>query len=352
MVQRQFAAFDNDAFTVDSSSPSLTPGSSIINNSNTPVGTVFTFTSGFEYQTIVLDDLDNDPDTFNDDAEEDHIIIDGSGLVANGTEVESESLHFVRALDDNGNPTGPTITITVFSQNGQTTNVWGMAADAELQDGVRYVKTGGSNRGDSEYETFVPCFTLGAKVSTLKGLVAIENLQVGDKVMTRDNGLQEVRWIGCKTLSRARLTQEAVFCPIRIRKGALGQDYPMRDMIVSPNHRMLLVGAHLALNFGEDEMLVAAKHLVGLPGVDSLPPQDVSYVHLLCDRHEVLMVDGAWTESFQPGDQALSAVGKAQSEEIFALFPELRDPDLALNFKTSRQTLRKYEAEVATLGLM
>lgn len=351
MVQRQFAAFDNEAFVVDPSSPSLVAGSAIINNSNTPVGTIFNFTSGFEYQSIILEDTSADPDVFNDDQPGQHTITEGRGLVANGTQVESESYHFLRALDANGNLTGDTITITVFSQGGNFSNIWGMAADAELQDGVRYQKIGGSNNGDSLYESFVPCFTPGSVVSTPKGLILVEDLQVGDRVMTRDNGLQTVRWIGQKDVSHSTLARDARFRPVRIRKGALGAGMPIHDMMVSPNHRMLITGAHLSVNFGEDEMLIAAKHLVGLPGIDVVAEAPVTYLHLLCDRHEVLMVDGTWTESFQPGEYAMNGLASDQAREVFALFPELRDPTLNLTFRDARTPLRGFEAHVATAGL-
>lgn len=352
MVQRQFAAFDNEAFVVDPSSPRLGTGSAIINNSSTPVGTIFNFTSGFEYQSIILEDTGGDPDVFEDGEEEDHVITEGRGLVANGTEVESESYHFLYALDDDGNQTGDLITVTVFSQDGNTSDIWGMASDTELQEGVRYQKVGGSNRGDSEYESFVPCFTPGSMVSTPTGLILVENLKVGDSVMTRDNGLQDVRWIGRKDLTRGTLAADARFRPIRIRKGALGGDMPLQDMMVSPNHRMLITGPSLAMNFGEEEMLVAAKHLVGLPGIEIVAARDVSYVHLLCDRHEVLMVDGTWTESFQPGNVAMNGLASDQAAEVFALFPELRDPTLNLNFRDARVSLRGFEAQIAKAALV
>ncbi len=352
MVQRQFAAFDNEAFVVDASSPNMPVGSAIINNSNTPVGTIFNFTGGFDYQTIELEDTSSEPDVFNDDDEGNHVITEGRGLVADGTEVESESYHFVRAIDEaTGQPTGPTITINVFSQNGQTSNIWGMAADAELEEGVRYVKTGGSNNGDSEYESFVPCFTPGAMVSTPSGLILVENLSVGDLVMTRDNGLQELRWIGRKDLRANDLVANAGLCPIRIAKGALGDGMPMQDMTVSPNHRVLMTGPQLAVNFGEEEVLVAAKHLVGLPGITVLAATNVSYLHLLCDRHEVLMVDAVWTESFQPGEYAMNGLASDQANEVFALFPELRNPTLNLQFRDARVALRGFEAQIAKEAL-
>ena len=346
MVQQQFAAFDNETLVVDPSSPNLTVGSAIINNSSTPVGTIFNFAGGNSHQAVTLDDTSSNTDLFDDDEQGSHVISQGGGLVANGTQVESESLHFLRALDADGNPTGPTITITVFSQNGQTSNIWGMASDTVLQTGVRYVKTGGSNNGDNLYESFVPCFTPGAMVSTPNGFVAVENLRIGDSVMTRDNGLQELHWIGIKNLTSAALRTDPRFCPILIRKGALGNNTPSHDISVSPNHRVLLAGPELAMNFGEEEVLVAAKHLVGMPGIDVLTPRDVCYLHLLCDRHEVLMVDGVWTESFQPGEYTMNGLGLEQADEVFALFPELRKPSLNLQFRDARTSLRVFEAQI------
>ncbi|WP_152612045.1 hypothetical protein [Ruegeria sp. ANG-S4] len=73
---------------------------------------------------------------FNDDDPENHVITDGGGTVANGTEVEAESLINVRALDDEGNPGGSEITIYVFSQDGNFSDIWGYGTSAPLVDGT------------------------------------------------------------------------------------------------------------------------------------------------------------------------------------------------------------------------
>ena len=139
MVARSFFAIDNNNLIVDSSSNGSIVGNPVINNSDTPNGTVFTYSAGGG-TTVTIDDTGGDPDIFEDDNTAGHSVTDGGGIVSNGTPVEAESLIFVRALDINGNPTGPTITITVFSQNGVTGNVWGFSPDIELQDGVQYEK--------------------------------------------------------------------------------------------------------------------------------------------------------------------------------------------------------------------
>lgn len=123
MVSRSFAAFDNEAFTIASGSSDGVPGTPINNNSSTPAGRIYEFKAGFPYQTITLDDTSNTPDVFDDDDENNHVITDGGTLVGAGTEVESESYHYFRLLDDNGDPTGPRITITVFSRDGVTSRI-------------------------------------------------------------------------------------------------------------------------------------------------------------------------------------------------------------------------------------
>ena len=80
--------------------------------------------------------------------------------------------------------------------------------------------------------------------------------------------------------------------------------------------------------FGTNEVLVAAKQLCQIDGIDIADDlAEVEYFHMLFDRHEVVISNGAETESLFTGPEALKAVGAAAREEIFALFPELKDRD-------------------------
>ncbi|MDJ0627215.1 MAG: Hint domain-containing protein [Rhodobacter sp.] len=345
MVQRSFAAFDNEAFTVDPSSPSGTPGDPIINNSNTPVGQIFTFLAGFPYQTITLEDTSSTPDRFNDDDPNNHVIVNGSGLVASGTRVESESYHYVRQLDDNGDPFGPRITITVFSRDGVTQRIWGMASDTELVPGASYVKVGGSNNGTSLYNDFVPCFTAGTRIATARGELPVESLREGDRVITRDNGIREIRWVGHNTLDVAALDRDPSKRPVRIQANAFGPGRPVRDLYFSPNHRILLTEPGTLLWYGESEVLAAAKDLVGRSGVAAAPVSRVTYVHILFDRHEAVLSEGMWSESFLPGVVAMNGLEAAQRREILHLFPEI-DAKAGAAFTPARRILRHYEARV------
>jgi hypothetical protein len=254
--RRTFFAFDNDAMLIDGD-----PATPIINNSAMSDGTVFSFVGGGGGEVTVRDRRGggSDADIFEDDLPSRHIIRDGNGLVANGTQVEAESLVEIRALDAFGVPTGPVITLTVFSQGGVTGDVWGFSSDTALVSGTQYVKTGGSNTGDTAYSDFVACFGRGTLIRTLSAYVPIETVAKGDLIWTFAGGAKSVRWIG-----RTVVAADGALAPILFKTGAIGNN---RDLLVSPNHRMLVEGWQVELLFGEQSVLVPAKHLVGLPGV-------------------------------------------------------------------------------------
>ncbi|MDV7269904.1 cadherin-like domain-containing protein [Thioclava sp. A2] len=198
----------------------------------------------------------------------------------------------------------------------------------------------------SNIENVVPCFTPGTLIATPKGERLVEELKVGDKVMTRDNGVQEIRWMGRRDLTHAELLAAPHLKPVMIKAGSLGDGLPERDMLVSPNHRMLVANDKTALYFEEHEVLVASKHLVNNAGIRSVETLGTSYLHFMFDHHEVVLANGTWSESFQPGDQTLGGMGNAQRSEIFEIFPELKDSKGREDYQAARKTLKKYEARL------
>jgi hypothetical protein len=190
------------------------------------------------------------------------------------------------------------------------------------------------------------CFTPGSLIATPRGEVAAEALREGDTVFTRDNGAQSIVWTGRKELTGADLQRQSDLLPVLIAKGALGNGLPERDLMVSPQHRVLLTSDRAAVYFEEREVLTAAKHLVGQPGIIRARAEPVSYIHFMCDNHEVVLSNGAWTESFQPGASSLGALEARQRAEIFTLFPELETEDGLTGYNAARKTLKKHEAQL------
>ncbi len=171
----------------------------------------------------------------------------------------------------------------------------------------------------------ITCFGSGTLIATASGERPVQEIRPGDLVMTRDNGLQPVRWVGSRHVTGAEIAANPALAPVRIAAGALGRGVPAQDLLVSQQHRVLVRSAIAARMFGARELLIAAKHLTEVEGIDILAGADgVTYVHLMFDAHEVVLSNGAESESLYPGPQALLALGDA-AEEIFTLFPQLRD---------------------------
>lgn len=192
----------------------------------------------------------------------------------------------------------------------------------------------------------VPCFTPGSLAMTKRGLVACEDIRQGDLLVTRDNGYQEVTWIGHRKLSQAELASNDHLAPIRIRQGALGGDVPDRDMLVSPQHNLLWTTGRSSLLFADQEVFVPAKHLTYLPGIERLPVKEVVYLHFMFERHEILLVDGVWSESFNPGQCVLTGMHAGQRDELLELFPDLRQGKNPSAFTAARRMLKKHEARL------
>ena len=187
----------------------------------------------------------------------------------------------------------------------------------------------------SEIENII-CFTPGTMILTSHGERPIETLQVGDLVVTRDQGLRPIRWIGKRTVQG-----HGRFAPIRVGANAL--DPTRKGLLVSPQHRILYTGYRAELLFGEPEVLVPAKHLVDGREVLRQPCDAVTYIHLMFDHHEVIYAEGIATESFHAGDVGLGAIAEPAREELFALFPELRTAP-GHHLETARSCLKKHEA--------
>ncbi len=270
-----------------------------------------------------------DDDTFLNVGQGDVII---GGEDADGLDIDTLDL---RGAAEAANPGG---TLTVELDAGNPEN--GI---------VRFFDAAGDETGTSEFreiEAIIPCFTPGTLIATPKGERRVEDLQIGDRIITRDNGIQDIKWIGQRQLDTKELAHAEHLNPILIREGALGNGLPERDMMVSPNHRVLVANDKTALYFEDREVLVAAKHLTGLEGVDVVEVSNVTYVHFMFDQHEVVLSDGAWTESFQPGDQTLAGMGNAQRTEIFELFPELKTREGLDAYAAARRSLKKHEARL------
>lgn len=236
-------------------------------------------------------------------------------------------------------------TVTNYVQNPETNGAPGFNGQIQLQKDGQF-----ANINFFDIEKVIICFAPGTMIATPTGERPVESLREGDRVFTRDNGVQRVRWAGHRSLTSAELEADPALRPVKIKAGALGNNMPEHDMFVSPNHRMLLADDRTELYFDEREVLVAAKHLTKMKGISRDKPADgVSYHHILFDQHEIILGNGAWSESFQPGDYSLGGIGSAQRDEILKLFPDLSSQQGRNAYASARRTLKRLETGVLAI---
>ncbi len=184
----------------------------------------------------------------------------------------------------------------------------------------------------------VVCFAAGTEIATPAGGCKVEDLRRGDTVRTLDSGPQPVLWVGGGPVLTNAISQ-----PVRIAAGVLGA---ARALQVSGQHLILFKNPAAELLFGEDEVLIAAKDLVGLPGVtQDATPRIMGYYHVLLAHHHLLIADGVASESLHPGRMALASLSAHALVDLRATIPEAallllgRQP-------AARRMLRRHEARV------
>lgn len=163
-------------------------------------------------------------------------------------------------------------------------------------------------------------FALGTRIDTPDGPRRIETLRPGDLISTLGNGSQPLRWIGQRHVPALEMALREDLQPVLLDSGVLGNT---RAVLISPRHRVLLNDWRAQVYFGEDQVLVPAQALINGGTVRQvLPWAGVTYLHLLFDRHEVILSEAMLSESLHPGATGLGALDPAQRHEIEAIFPD------------------------------
>jgi hypothetical protein len=167
----------------------------------------------------------------------------------------------------------------------------------------------------------VLCYLRGTKLLGPEGEIAVENLRIGDALVTRIAGLRRVKWIGTQKFAPHFAGRYNM--PVRIAAGALGAETPRRDLFVSPGHSLLL-----------RERLVLARNLVN--GVTiTQPPTDnvIEYFLVEFETHDCMLAEGQWAESFADGPGLRAQFHNI--EEFFERYPNHVTPE-ALNLCAPR----------------
>jgi autotransporter-associated beta strand protein len=141
-------------------------------------------------------------------------------------------------------------------------------------------------------EDDAPCYCRGTSIATEAGEKAVEDLAIGDHVMTVSGALRPIKWIGRRGYSGRFIMGRKDVLPICVTAGSLGDEVPRRDLWISPHHAMYL-----------DGVLIEAKDLAnGVSIVQAEHVDEIEYFHIELDSHDVILAEGAPSESFVDDD--------------------------------------------------
>ncbi|PRY91257.1 Hint domain-containing protein [Donghicola tyrosinivorans] len=216
---------------------------------------------------------------------------------------------------------------------------------ARLMPGDDYSLVGINRDEAAQKLAQVACvaFSRGTHITMASGAQApIETLKVGDRVLTRDAGIQQIRWIGQTTV---RAT--GAFAPIVITAGTLNNEH---DLVVSPEHRLFIYQRRDALGTGRSEVLIKARHLVNGSTVYWREGGFVDYFQLLFDEHQIIYAEGIAAETLLLDTRTEAALppdvirgvneslhGQATANSLSLEVPEnlLKDPDIINRIKNA-----------------
>lgn len=164
-----------------------------------------------------------------------------------------------------------------------------------------------------------PCFTPGTMILTAQGEKPVEELQVGDLLVTADNGLIPILYCHERKLSARHMSECPNHRPICINKNALGDGYPASDLTVSPQHRIMLRSKIAFRMFEQSEVLVPAVRLKELPGVSqNAEHSETRYIHILLAQHHIIFANGMPAETLYLGKQAREGFSPYEMRDILS----------------------------------
>ena len=286
--------------------------------------------------TFVNEDIDGNPgDYLLDDVEG---IDDDTVVSIGGTNYEfsfelAGTLPTLNSDGANQLPPGfpgePVYLITVYDypSDGETTRLMFPADGTQTEADMNAFGTGKIdllNQDTTPDPDDYVCFSAGTKIRTESGEKPVEDLHVGEAILTVEGTALSIVWTGTSNLNWPGASEN--HRPYLVASGALGPDTPARDLVVSPQHKVMMHGAVVRSMFGVDQVLAPVKGLTGLRGVRQMQgKRHVTYVHLLLERHAVILSEGAPTESLYPGPVARTMLGKAEWRQLESLFPGVSD---------------------------
>lgn len=155
------------------------------------------------------------------------------------------------------------------------------------------------------------CFLTGTLICTPEGDVPVEDLRIGDQVVTANGDSQQIFWVGKKSMATVFTPSENL--PVLISAGALGKGLPKRDLQVMPAHAFLIGDA-----------LVVAGQLVNGTSIRRLTHEELgdrfTYFAIETESHSLIIAEGAVSET--RGNKKVTARAFDNADEYETLYGE------------------------------
>lgn len=133
----------------------------------------------------------------------------------------------------------------------------------------------------------VPCYCRGTHILTDRGEVAVENLRVGDLLITASGEKKAIKWVGHRSLDLRRHPNPQCVWPICVSAGAFGGNMPSRDLWLSPGHGIATEG-----------VLIQIGALQNGKSVTQRRRSSVEYWHVELDQHDIILAEDVAAESY------------------------------------------------------
>ncbi|MCB8882101.1 Hint domain-containing protein [Acidisoma cellulosilytica] len=164
------------------------------------------------------------------------------------------------------------------------------------------------------------CYAAGTRIAVPGGERAVEDLTVGDTLLTLSGRPRRIKWIGRRAVDCRRHRNPISVHPIKVWAGAFGPALPRRDLFLSPDHAVFAEG-----------VLIPVKHLVNGSTVSQVLVERVTYFHLELDSHDILLAEGLPAESYLDTGDRHAFAGGAATEIHPAWGSESRDVTLVMD---------------------
>lgn len=198
-------------------------------------------------------------------------------------------------------------------------------SDGEVEQFVSLINPILANNGPAEGHQSVvwgggsvPCFAVGTRISTPDGLVEVSDLRLGDRVMTHRQRAERIKWL--RVFPQRQIQPEK--WPVCIPANTFGWGRPQSDLVLSPQHRVVIGAFRQGVGLSDTPCLVPAKSLVGYKGIRWMRGRRCqTWVHFALGSHQAVWANGCLTESLLLGAQVVGGLSKAEQRHLTAMFP-------------------------------